>query len=199
MLMRKALCRVASTTAGVVLAALLVPIGAASAATSDDCDAATSTKLLTGGLFGNTTDHLWVDHPSSTRTVICFQFNSLSVGGLTVIADVASGATPPNVVVGDNPNLCPNVVATLSDPVTFRLAVALTTNAVCLTLGSSTLTVEVIPGNIDPGNLPVFEVWRDGGDNWGWIDVAACPLDWALAVAFGVPTSCMSTNDRVFP
>jgi hypothetical protein len=197
--MRKALSRIAAVATCVVLSTLVVPAGTASAATSDDCNPATSTKLVTGGILGNTTDHLWVDYPTPTRVVVCFQFRSLFAGGLTVVADVASGATPPSVDLGDDPGDCTDPVLNLADPVTLRLNVELATNTVCLTVGSSTLTVRFSQGNISPSTLPVFELWRDGGVNWGWIDAAACPVEYATAVAFGGPTTCMATNDRVFP
>lgn len=197
--MHRSLSRLAAVAAAAVLTTMSLPIGSAAAATSNDCNPSTSTKLLTGGLFGNTTDHLWVDYPSSTRTVVCFQFQSLSMGGFTVIFDAASGATLPSVDVDDQPGLCPNTVVTLQDPVPFRLAVGLAASAVCLTVNGSTVSVQFDQGNIGPSNLPVLEIWRDGGPAWGWIDVAACPAEWAIAVAFGGPTTCMSTNDRIFP
>jgi hypothetical protein len=197
--MRKTLSRLAGVMTCAVLAALVPGAGPASAATSADCNPATSTKLLTGGVLGNTTDHLWVDYPTPTRTVVCFRFDSLSLGGFTVIADAASGATPPRVDLDDNPALCPNPVLNLTDPVALRLAVGIATNSVCLTVGTSTLTVQFTQGNISPSTLPVFELWRDGGPDWGWIDVAACPVQYAEAVAFGGSTACMATNARVFP
>jgi hypothetical protein len=197
--MRNAVSRVAAAMAGALVATALLPAGSASAATSGDCNPATSTRLLTGGLFGNTTDHLWVDHPTATRTVVCFQFESLFFGGLAVIVDVASGATLPDVNVGDDPGLCGDTIATLADPVALRLAVGLASSSVCLTLGTSTLSLQFVQGNIGPSNLPVFEVWRDGGANWGWIDVAACPSEWAVAVVFDGPGDCMAQNERMFP
>jgi hypothetical protein len=196
--MRTALSRLAAVSACAVLATL-VPAGSASAATSNDCDPVRSKKIVTGGVFGNTTDHLWVDSPTATRTVVCFQFNSLSLGGLTVVADAASGATLPSVGLGDNPGTCSAPVLTLADPIALRLAVEVTTSTVCLTVGASTLTVQFSPGNISPSTLPALELWRDGGPDWGWIDVAACPVEYIVAVTTGGPTTCMETNDRILP
>jgi hypothetical protein len=197
--MRKALSHIAAIGASAVIAAVLLPAGTASAATSNDCDPVRSTKIVTGGLFGNTTDHLWVDHPTATRTVVCFQFTSLSLGGLTIVADTATGLTPPYLAVGSDPNLCPSPVLTLADPVPVRLAVSVPTNSVCLTVGTRTLTVQFTAGGIAPSPVPVFELWRDGGPDWGWIDVAACPVEYIVAVTTGGPTTCMETNDRILP
>jgi hypothetical protein len=69
------------------------------------------------------------------------------------------------------------------------------TSSVCLTFDGRTLSVRLSQGAA--GGAPVFEAWRDGGPNWGWVDVAACPAEYALAVAFGGPTTCIETNDRI--
>jgi hypothetical protein len=177
----------AYVTAAALVTAMLP--GPASAATTNDCTAETSTRILTSGL--DDADRVWIDRPSETRTLVCVRFQSLSAGGLVVVVD--DGGIP-TVSLGGDPWRCPFLVFALVDPVGIRLAVDVAHPAVCLTVGNTTLTVGVDPAT---GALPGVEVWRDGGPDWGWIDVAACPAEYALAVAFGGPTTCMESNERV--
>jgi hypothetical protein len=72
--------------------------GKASAATSNDCDVATSTRVPSADT--DAPDQVWIDSPSDTKTLVCVRTPSLNIGGLTVIADTGPGATPPSVDVG---------------------------------------------------------------------------------------------------
>jgi hypothetical protein len=194
--MRTGLCRVAAITGAAVLTALLLPAGSASAAVSTDCVKSRSTRLFTSG--ANDEDRLWVDQQSPTRVVVCFRMESMSTGGVTIVADAASTVTLPDVHVGTSSSVCNQVVRHITDPVDVLLAVNLATNAVCISIEGSTTTVQFTQGNIS-GALPVFEVWRDGGTDWGWLDAAACPAQYAIAIAIGGPTTCMETNERLVP
>lgn len=189
--MRTALSR--SVAAGVALATVL-PAGVASAATSLDCRPETSVKAFTSG-----PDHVWVDRQSTTRVLVCVAIRSQPVGGLAVVADALAGATLPEVDVTNDPEVCPVVVRSISDPADVEIAVNLVTSAVCLTVEGSTLSIQFVPGDGEPGAPPVVEIWRDGGAEPGWIDIAACPVDFALFALLGVPTTCMSTNERIYP
>jgi len=196
--MRKGLFRAAAVAvAATVFSTVALPSGVASAATTNDCVKSRSVRLYTQGPEDE--DRLWVDWVG-TRVVVCFVLGSQFSGGLTIVADTASSVTPPDVITGTDPALCAQVVpgGDLNDPVRLRLAVNLTLNAVCLTLGDSTTTIRFVQPNAS-GALPLFEIWRDGGPNWGPIDVAFCPEEYVIAVVFGGPTTCLETNERVFP
>lgn len=193
--MRKTLFRSAVVAvAATVLSTVALPSGVASAATTDDCVKERSVRLYTQG--PGDADRLWVDW-DGTRIVVCFTLGSQFSGGLTIVADTSSSVTRPDVVGGTDPALCPQVVQDIFDPVRLRLAVNLSLNAVCLTVGETTKTVRFVPGSFN--GLPDLEIWRDGGADWGWIDVAFCPQEYAIAVVFGGPTTCLQTNERVFP
>ncbi|HWL35975.1 MAG TPA: hypothetical protein VNQ77_07255 [Frankiaceae bacterium] len=199
--MRKAILRCAAVAATAVLTTTLLPASTAVAATSDDCRATESTRLFTGGLNEQPDDRVWIDSQSSTRTVVCVRWTWVQVplGGLTIIADVASGGTLPDVDVDDDASLCPTVLATVADPVPVQISIGLAASAVCVKTGTTTMSIQFLEGNVGPSTLPVLEVWRDGGADWGYFDVAACPVEFALAVAIQEPTDCMETNDRLFP
>src|SRR4051794_8635125 len=102
----RTLTRAIAAVIGVALSTVLLPSSVASAATSSDCDKSRSTRLYTSG--ANDEDRLWVDNQSPTRVVVCFRMGSVFLGGLTIVADTASTGTLPNVVVGDDPTICPN-------------------------------------------------------------------------------------------
>lgn len=199
--MRKALSRVAAVAASAVLTTVLMPAVGASAATSDDCDPVRSKKIFTGGVGNNTTDHLWVDvDPATSSVLVCFQLESLAIGGLTIVANYGTGFVPPHVHLYGNNSLCNSQVAGITDPIPVRLEVGVLNNAVCLTVGSSTITVQFHEGNTSPGALPVLEIWRDGSASTSpsLIDVLACPVEWVGSL-FGGPTPCLNSNARLFP
>ena len=192
--MRRALSRTAAVMTTALLTAFVLPTGVASAATTDDCVRSRSLRLFSAGT--NDEDRLWVDYPSPTRAVVCFRMGSMFTGGLTIVVDTASTITLPNVVVGSDPSLCPEVIRDISDPIDLRLAIGLATTSVCITLEGTTTSLRFIEGNVS-GALPVMEIWHDGGPAWGWFDVLACPVEYVIAVQFGGPTTCMSTNSRI--
>lgn len=196
--MSKTLFRTAA--AAVAVMSLLLPTGA-SAATSGDCRPETSVKAYTAG-SGAETDRVWVDRQAPTRVVVCIAYRSQPVGGIAIVADVLGGATLPEVDVTNDPTRCAVVVHSMTDPADVAIAVDrvdLAASTVCVTVENSTLAVQFLPGSVEPSAPPVIEVWRDGGTDSGWVDIAACPVDFALAVLLDIQSSCMSTNERIFP
>ena len=194
--MRGTLTRVAAVAAGAALFATVgLPSGVASAEDSGDCVKERSVRLYTQG--PNDEDRLWVDQQSLTRVVVCLRLDSAFFGGIAIVFDATNIVTLPSVRTGTNPAACPQVVRDIADPVSLRLAVALATNTVCLTLDGKTTTVQFDDGDLTPA-MPL-EIWRDGGENWGLIDIASCPVEYAVLITITGPTGCLEHNERIFP
>lgn len=184
--------------AGALLAAALVSSGVASAETSASCPKAASYEIVSGD---NDSNRLWVYHvDGSSRTTVCLHIGTGAIGGLAIVVDTQSNVVPPLPTIGDDPNTCSFVVpgADLDKPVNFRLAINPSLNTVCITLEGSTVTVQFAVG-VPSVQLPLLEVWRDGGTDWGLIDAATCPDGFINQAVFHVPSECMATNTRLFP
>jgi hypothetical protein len=184
--------------AGALLAGALVSSGVASAETSASCPKTASYEIVSGA---NDSNRLWVYHvDGSSRTTVCLHIGTGAIGGLAIVVDTQSSLVPAIPTVGDDPNTCTFVVpgADLDQPVRFRLAINPSLNAVCITLAGSTTTVQFTVG-VPAVQLPLLEVWRDGGVDWGLIDAAACPDGFVNQAVFHTPSGCMATNTRLFP
>jgi hypothetical protein len=196
------------------MAAVLLPAGSASAtASSATCNPLTSTPIVTGGL--SPSNRVWVDgidanDPLGTsRITVCVTLNNnlFYTGGMAIVFDAGSGViTPPAVNVTSSPTPC-GTVRPLWDSVTPNLALMVnpTARAVCIRTGDPTTHADVWTSvqfgapSVTPGGLPTLEVWKDGGANWGFIDAAACPVEYVLFLTVGGPDTCMTTNKRVYP
>jgi hypothetical protein len=184
--------------AGALLAAALVPSGVASAASSSSCPKESSQEIFSGSGDSN---RLWLYHvEGSSSWTVCLAIGTGAIGGIAIVADTQSNVVPDIDVVGDDPARCSFDVpgADLTEPVAFHLAIDPALNAVCITLEGSTTTVQFSVETPDV-QLPLLEVWRDGGENWGLLDVAACPDDYLRQAVFHEASDCMETNQRLFP
>lgn len=184
-------------------AAILLPAGQALAASSADCGP-NSTQVITGG--ADPSNKLWIDSEGSTVTVCLTMNNSLTTtGGLVIVFDAGSGVfTPPWVNVGSSPTPCGSVTPQWdSSAPNLALLVNPTANAVCLRTGDPTThadvwtSVQFVEPSVDPGSLPTLEVWKDGGADWGWVDVLACPVEYSLYLRHLGPEDCMTANSRI--
>jgi hypothetical protein len=193
------------------MAAVLLPAGSASAASSATCGPS-STQIVTGGMHPS--NKVWIDgvnpaNPLNTSTVVvCVTMNNslFYSGGLAIVFDAGSGViTPPAVAVTYNPTACGSVTPQWnSASPNLALLVNPATRAVCIRTGDPTThadvwtSVQFFPPTV-PGSLPTLEVWKDGGTNWGFIDAAACPVEYTLYLRGLGGEECMTANSQVFP
>jgi hypothetical protein len=172
--MRTVLSRTAAVLGGAALVALALPAGTAAAATSADCPAASSTRLLTGGVLGSPDNKLWLYSPSSTQTVLCYDFvtptSSVRIASGAVVIGAGIGATPPSVTTGSNAAACTFEVVDLADPVSFRIALGAVGTTVCFTVNDETTSVTLNGAGVS--GTPSAEVWRDGTNSF--LDFALC-------------------------
>lgn len=179
---------------GAVLALLLaVPATPANAETSGSCNASTSRRLLTIPILGSGDNRLWVDSPSPTRTLVCFDFPFLGIGSGVVVVDTSSSGTPPAITPGSNPADCGFEIVAPSDPVAFRLAIDVPKSMVCFSLADKTVTLKFSTGSVS--GTPTLEVWHDG--TFSWFDVVSCPVPYALSEVGAGSDDCMTTPGRV--
>jgi len=195
--MRNVLSRVVAIGTGIALTTIMLPAGPASAESSDSC--AGQYRLLTTPILENDDNRLWVDNPSPTRTVVCFDFPFLddigAIGSGAIVADATASAVPPRVIPGDNPALCgEEVVHSLDPAVEFRVAFGFATSTVCFTIETETLSLTFDDGSIT-GTPPTIQIWRDG--TFGVLDIAACPREWVAYVQAIGPADCMYANERI--
>ena len=199
--MHKAIRRAAVTTC-VALTMMMPAHAGATGVTSNDCSAATSTQLYNGGTGNITTDRIWVDQPTTTRTVVCIQLWSEKLGGLTIVADTSSGTAPnADVNLQGDPATCPDRIGGTGNPVPTEIRTDVGNATVCVTVGPATIVVRFVPGTIGPSNVPSLEIWHDGANSAGevgWFDVLACPDQYALVVAHASnDRTCMTRNSRL--
>ena len=192
--MRSVLSRAAAVTGGAALTLVLLPAGPAAAASSATCPQASSTRLFTGGVAGSADNKLWVYSPTSTQTIVCFDFYpTAAIGGGAIVLNTGVALAPPSVTVGSSPTACTTEVVRITDPVPFRLALGAAGTTVCFTLNSSTTTLTF--GGPSVSSVPSVEVWKDA--TFSWIAVAACPVQWAQYVAGGEFSPCLTSNTRI--
>lgn len=158
--------------------ATILPSGTASAVeTSASCDPVRSEQLLTSPMpiFGGADNRLWVDRPTTTTLLVCFDIPFERVGGGVIVVNATPGGSTPSVTHGHNPAVCNLTVLNPSEPAQIRLSFNVATATVCLTIEGSTLTLSFNQGSPAP---PTVEIWRDGqGD---LIDILSCPVEWTL-------------------
>lgn len=172
--MRTVLSRAAAVLGGAALIAASLPAGTAAAATSADCPAESSTRLLTGGVLGSPDNKLWLYSPSSTQTVLCFDFvtptSDVRIASGAVVIGAGVGATPPSVTTGSNAAACTLELVDLADPVAFRIALGAVGTTVCFTLNDETTSVTLNGAGVS--GTPSVQVWRDGTNSW--LEFALC-------------------------
>lgn len=174
--MRTVLSRALAVAGGAALLAVSLPVGTAAAATSADCPAASSTRLLTGGVLGSDDNKLWLYSPSSTQTILCFDFvtptSRVRVASGAVVLGAGVGATPPSVTTGSNAAACTLELVDLADPVAFRIALGAVGTTVCFSLNGETTSVTLNGAGVS--GTPSVQVWRDGTNSW--LDFALCSI-----------------------
>lgn len=189
--MRKILSGAAVLAIGMSLTSLTAP-ASATTYSSDSCSAATSWKLVTNELLGSDENRVWIESPTLTRRIVCFDLPFGNTGGGAIVVDATPGGTAPSVVPGNDPASCPFYAVNSTNPVLFRLGFNQATSTVCIVLEDKTLTLAFSAGS--PSGLPQIEVWRDG--RAAALDIAACPVDYTLQL-LGGPNTCIRSNSRI--
>lgn len=189
--MRKVLSCAGVLAIGMSLTSLTAPASATSFS-SDSCSAETSWKLVTNELLGSAENRVWIESPTLTRRIVCFDIPFGNTGGGAIVVDATPGGTAPSVVPGDNAGSCQFYAVNSTNPVVFRLGVNQATSTVCLVVEDKTLTLAFDAGS--PSGLPQIEVWRDG--RAAALDVAACNVEYVLQL-IGGPNTCLYSNEPI--
>ena len=192
--MRRFFSRAGAVGVAIALSTVVLPATPATAASSADCDADRSVRLLTSPLPGDPRNNrIWVDPQSSTRLVVCFDIIFGALGSGAIIVD--TGGTTLPIAMGNDPADCNLALVNPTDPVRVRLALNVLTSTVCITVEEVTITLTF--GEPTIGGAPSMEIWRDG--TFSWIDVAGCPVEYLLWQLNAGPNTCMLTNARIYP
>lgn len=186
--MRTLVRRASAAIGGAALLLVALPAVPASATTSLSCPAASSTRILTAGVGGGGDNKLWVYQPTTSQTIICFDFYpTASLAAGAVVLNTGSSITLPGATVGTDPTACTTEVVRITDPVPFRLALGASGTTVCFTVNSSTTSLRVTLGSV--GTIPSVELWSD--PSFTWQDVALC-----AALTGSVQYACEHTEYR---
>jgi hypothetical protein len=160
---------------------------------STSCSATTSTRLVDNSLLGSGQNRVWVEAPTLTRRIVCFDIPFGNTGGGAIVVDAAPGQVPGPILPGDTATSCPFYTIDSANPVVLRLGVNQSTSTVCLVVADKTLTLTFTG---QTGGVPQnIQVWRDG--KAATLDVAACPVSYTVLLVTGVNDGCISSNARI--